>query len=278
MKNIPFSQDKVNNIITLYKQGYNQIQIAKYYNTYNTSIRRILLKNNIKIRPYANVNRGCKNNPFKNKDEYSEYFLGLLLTDGCIRTGQKININLSLTETDKYIIEEFKKWSKSSNKISKEFQKLNSSYMYSFDINNKEAVDWLRLKGNFYNKSKYCKLYIPITWNILRGIFDGDGGWHIINHNKGISFFICGASKVFMNQIIYFLEKYNFHPKLRICLRNNNEFYYVEIYKQNDIKNLGNYLYKNAHIFIKRKYEKWLGFYENKSYKDTLNSGKEMAI
>lgn len=37
-------------------------------------------------------------------------------------------------------------------------------------------------------------------------------------------------------------------------------------------------MYNNAHIYLKRKYERWLTFYENKRDKYTLNSGKEMAI
>lgn len=34
-------------------------------------------------------------------------------------------------------------------------------------------------------------------------------------------------------------------------------------------------MYSNAHIFLKRKYEKWLTFYESKRDKYTLNSGKD---
>jgi hypothetical protein len=34
-------------------------------------------------------------------------------------------------------------------------------------------------------------------------------------------------------------------------------------------------MYSNAHIFLKRKYEKWLAFYENKGKNYTLNSGKD---
>ena len=36
-------------------------------------------------------------------------------------------------------------------------------------------------------------------------------------------------------------------------------------------------MYDNAHIYLKRKYDKWLAFYESKKEKD-LNSGKEIAI
>lgn len=35
-------------------------------------------------------------------------------------------------------------------------------------------------------------------------------------------------------------------------------------------------MYSNAHIFLIRKYVKWLTFYENKKDKYTLNSGKEI--
>ncbi len=40
---------------------------------------------------------------------------------------------------------------------------------------------------------------------------------------------------------------------------------------------IGNELYKNAHIFCKRKYERWLAFYENRKA-NGVNSGKKMAI
>ena len=50
--------------------------------------------------------------------------------------------------------------------------------MTSLTITNEETVEWLDRKGNFKNKSFSCKIYCPITWTILRGIFDGDGGWH----------------------------------------------------------------------------------------------------
>ena len=56
----------------------------------------------------------CKHNPFKRNDEYSEYFLGLLLTDGCITYKDKdhnnLHINLSLSEIDSYMVENFRNW------------------------------------------------------------------------------------------------------------------------------------------------------------------------
>ena len=282
-----FSSEKESEIIKLYKSGMTQKDIANKYNTFNTSIRRVLLRNKIIPRTGSKVNRRCKHSPFKSykkHDEYTEYFLGMLLTDGCItyrhKTSNVPNINLSLTSSDGYIIEKFRDWASPRQKVSNVYQKINGSYMTSVNITNEEAVNWLTRKGNFKNKSYECKIYCPITWHILRGIFDGDGGWRSVN-SGGISFFICGLSEVFMNQINNFLLKHNIKSRIRFDepdKYHKNGIYYVNVYNYSDVIKIGQNMYLNASIFLKRKYEKWLTFYENKRDKYALNSGKEMAL
>jgi len=267
-------------IVALYKKGKSQKEIADMYNTYNTSIRRILLRHKVQLRNSSRVLRYCKHNPFKRNDEYSDYFLGLLLTDGCISTNSsKPNsnaINLSLSEKDGYMVEVFRDWASPKSKVSKILQPINNSYMYSVNITNEEMETWLRRKGNFIRKSYECKIYIPLNWNILRGIFDGDGGFHI--DRERLSFFICSKSLAFIHQIESFLNKYGFTVYVRERKNGNKvSLYYVEIYKIHDILKLGELLYQNAHIFLKRKYERWLAFYESRRAYG-VNSGKEMAI
>lgn len=282
-----YSEEKELEIIELYKKGMTQKDIGIRFNTSNTAIRRVLLRNNIIPRSISKVNRLCKHNPFrtyKRHDEYTEYFLGLLLTDGCISNKfgnvNSQSINLSLASSDGYMIERFRDWTSPQTKISHKYQKRYNSYMDSVDITNEEAVNWLTRKGNFQNKSFHCKIYCPITWQILRGIFDGDGGWHHANKD-GLNFFVCGMSEVFINQINSFLLKQNIKSKIRFsepCKWHKNGLYYVEVHNYADVIKIGYNMYNNAHIYLKRKYEKWLTFYENKRDKYTLNSGKEMAI
>ena len=97
-----FSKEKENSIIQDYLNGKNTVQIAKKWNTYNTSIRRVLLRNNILIRSNVIAHTNVPVCPFKDGDEYSEYFLGLLLTDGCIsrRTANSATITLSLIDEE----------------------------------------------------------------------------------------------------------------------------------------------------------------------------------
>lgn len=150
--------------------------------------------------------------------------------------------------------------------------------MASLSISNEETVEWLTRKGNFKNKSFAAKIYCPITWQILRGIFDGDGGWHHTNKD-GLNFFVCGLSQVFMNQINNFLLKQGIKSKIRFAEPDKwhkNGLYYVEVHNYADVIKIGLNMYSNAHIFLKRKYENWLTFYESKREKYTLNSGKEL--
>ena len=191
-------------------------------------------------------------------------------------SSRNYGINLSLSEVDFYMIELFRNWASPNSKITKTYQKINGSYMYSVTITNREAEEWLRRKANFYRKSYEAKLYIPLNWNILRGIFDGDGGF--LQHNKNsLRFMICSASYTFIQQIYYFLVKNNINPKFRIRKKSNKSVYYIYVYKQDDVIKIGKLMYNNAHIYLNRKYEKWLAFYESKRA-NGVNSRKEMAI
>ena len=109
-----FDKQKELSILEDYKTGKTTVEIAQKCNTYNTSIRRVLLRYSIIPRTTQRVNRLCKHNPFKKSDEMSDYFLGLLLTDGCIMAKSKSSsnyvINLSLSEVDGYIVEAYRDW------------------------------------------------------------------------------------------------------------------------------------------------------------------------
>lgn len=264
-----FSPEKESEIIRKYREGMTQKQIADEYGTFNTSIRRVLIRNGIVPKGNDKQQRLCKHNPFKKNDEYSDYFFGMLMTDGNI--DDRHRIRLSLNERDGYIIEELVKWASPKSKISKTHQKLNDSYMWSASITNEEAYEWLVRRGNFTNKSYEAKVYIPINYNILRGVFDGDGGYS--NTKNTLRFFVCGKSYAFIKQIENFLIKEGYRPKITYC----HGLWYVNLYRFKEVLRLGRQLYKNAHIFCKRKYERWLAFYESRKA-NGVNSGEEKAI
>ena len=266
-----FSPEKELEIIRKYREGMTQKQIADEYGTFNTSIRRVLIRNGIVPKGNDKQQRLCKHNPFKKNDEYSDYFFGLLITDGNIEKNRH-RINLSLNERDGYLIEEFVKWASPKTKITKIHQKLNDSYMWSVTITNEEAYEWLIRRGNFTNKSYEAKLYIPLNYHILRGILDGDGGVVNTNNKSTLRLFICGKSYPFIQQIKGFLIREGYSPKVN-C---QHGLWYVHLYRCEEVLRLGEQLYKDARIFCKRKYERWLAFYESRKA-NGVNSGKGMA-
>lgn len=253
-----FSKEKENSIIQDYLNGKNTVQIAKKWNTYNTSIRRVLLRNNILIRSNVIAHTNVPVCPFKDRDEYSEYFLGLLLTDGCIsrRTANSATITLSLI--DEEIVNEFQNFICPSNKVCKVLHKKYNVYMYSSSTRSKLIADWLDNKGNFYNKSYECDIYTPITSHILRGIFDGDGYCMRRNNGSAFCYGICGKSRIFLEKIQKYLETKNIYFKLY----DRKRLYYLESSKTVEVLKFYNLIYNEAHIYLKRKYDKGHLFWE----------------
>ena len=100
-----FSREKELEIINLYvNEQKTQKEIACIYNTYNTSIRRVLQRNNITIRSNSEVQRKISLEDIIHKEgsDSFDYFLGILITDGCNTNGaivldfceeNKINLN-----------------------------------------------------------------------------------------------------------------------------------------------------------------------------------------
>lgn len=266
-----FNPEKESEILRMYRGGMTQKQIADELGTYNTSIRRVLIRNGITPKGNDKQQRLCKHNPFRKGDEYSDYFLGLLMTDGNI--DDRHRIRLSLNEKDGYLIQEFLNWASPKSKLTKTLQKLNNSYMWSASITNEDAYEYLIKRGNFHNKSFEAKLYTPINYTILRGIFDGDGGYAITNNGSTLRFYICGKSATFIKQIEAFLIKNGYSPRVTYI----HDLWYVNLYRVEDVIGIGEQLYNNAHIFCRRKYERWLAFYESRRA-NGVNSGEETAI
>ena len=243
-----------NEIITQYNNGYSTLYLAKKYNTYNTSIKRLLIRNNIYIRNAHEAANSIKKCPFKDNDEYSDYFLGLLLTDGCITYNKsKTSRYTSLSSKDKHIIESFRNFVCPKNKVSEYYQKKSHTYIYSTGTRSHLVSDWLESKGNFVNKSYDCDIYIPLNFNILRGIFDGDGYWHL--YRNSLSFGICSKSFIFINKIKDFLNTYGIISYIYIKKKSKNSFlYYLEVHKTIFILKLIYLLYNKATIYLERKF------------------------
>lgn len=227
-------------IVKLYKQGKTQQEIATLYNTYNTSIRRVLLRNNIIPRngkDIANLKRFVTANPFKDGAD-KDYWLGVLATDGNISDTN--SITLALSEKDKELLEKFKDFLGGKVNITTDPKNI-----LRISFKSPLIASYLNALGISPRKSLSLDLKIPITFDMLRGILDGDGSVH--NKVNSISFY--SSSIKFIFKINNFLTSHSFQTKLKIYTKNRiNPFYGISIYGKQQLEGLYNFMYYSEDI------------------------------
>jgi|688.fasta_scaffold500504_1 hypothetical protein len=217
-------------------------------------IKKILLKNNVKIINKQNLIRF---DPFifdNINTEEKAYWLGFLFADGYIN--KKNGLELSLATIDKEHILKFSKFLKFTGKIYEDKSRVRLC------ISNKYFTDKLKSYNCINNKSLILdppNISIFKDKNLIkdfiRGYIDGDGCLHLKRNNKLI-FSVLGTY-----QFIEFIQTYIL----------NELFISVNIYK--DKRSLNNtfilqtsyskalkivdYFYKNSNIYLDRKYTKY---------------------
>ena len=248
-----YSKEKVDYIIQQYKLGLNQKQIADKLNTYNTTIRRILMQNGIPLISSQERWRTININAF---DDYSnksvQYWLGAIVADGCLTK------RVLVFETiDKAWVEKLKDFLNPNLKVNSNNPKKGKT-LYRFSVKCKGLDKKLLKYGITERKSLTISFKERITWDFFRGVFDGDG---CITHcnNNNVRLQIVSGSSIFIGQLYTFLIQEGFHPTKTKSIKNRKNIQYsVNIFRQKELKLLYNLLYIEAgNNFLERKYQKF---------------------
>ena len=223
--------------------------------------------------------------------EEKAYFLGLLYADGCNYEDKGI-IKIDLIEKDSYILETLKDLLKANNKISHYPAKtklINGKYCdcqpsCRLLINNKHISSILASYGMISHKSKkgmYIKNniipdYLYNHW--IRGLIDGNGGisyWvdNIQTEHKKFQINYCGTTDIVNKLATYFSENFNCKPTItsRYPDRNNNNLQFT-ICGNQIVRKITDWLYKNATIYLQRKYDKYLELIKENNRKENDNN------
>jgi hypothetical protein len=246
-----FSEEIERFIVTEYLSGKNQKEIANQLNTYNTSIRRVLLRNGI---PLISSSERWSNrtNIFDNMSEEAQYWIGFLAADGGIHSKSN-RILLGSSEKDYKHLELYSKFVKAP--IKRIYNKVYKIYEVRVGFRDKAIKDFLVKIGITPNKSKTLKLNIPLNRHILRGVFDGDG---YAKKDKGY-IEIATASEDFKNQISTFLTENNIHHTIH---GKRKTLFIVGVYTKKECKKLYKLFYNNATVFLERKKAVLSPFYD----------------
>ena len=194
--------------------------------------------------------------------EEKAYWLGFLYADGSVSSTDN-RIELGLAEKDLNHIEKFKEFIGVPNKIS--YRPQTKSYRYSFkSIPCKED---LIKQGCVPKKSLILKFpteqQVPnyLIKHFIRGYFDGDGWFS--NTSSCFQVGIIGTED-FIKGFLNIIEIQNKNNKIFTVHREDGAKRYV-FGGLNDVTNFLNWIYKDATIYLDRKYNHYLDFINNGS-------------
>lgn len=266
-------------IIQEYLDGRTQPSIAEEFRfATNTTIRRILIKHNIPFRDCGEYRRLVKCNIFSNLNDPSvQYWLGYIAADGCIHSSNVIEISTNL---DPQHLQKYINWAAYPLKItSYKDKRYNDIYGHRVSFSNSETAEFLISLGLTPKKSLTLDIKFPLTWDFIRGVFDGDGCISEINKRTGpikrARFQIATGSASFKTQLVQFFEQEGITSKCQIRTSGKNPLHLINIYRIKDIELIYNKFYSNASYYLERKYKKFGAFIRESDKVDITNSGND---
>ncbi len=232
-------------------------KVQEKFNLSHPTISKIL--KDVPKYPKAKIfNPNLKEHFFEIIDsEEKAYFLGLIIADGNVfkdNTGRQASISITLDLEDEYMLLKFKEILCANTIIAHDNRGCGQIAIRS----NIMAND-LAKYGVIPRKSAYT--YLPIIDekymnHLIRGILDGDGSIRAIETDKNnrfahyISF--CGTHQL-MQDISNYCNKLKLNTILKVYDYQNKQLSDIKIQAKNDMYIFGEWLYKDATIYLKRK-------------------------
>lgn len=223
--------------------------------------------------PKAKLNNPNANERFFEKIDSEEkaYFLGLLISDGNVfkdNTGRQASISITLDLKDEYILQKFKEVLNVNTSISKDGRGCGQ-----IAIRSNLMADDLKQYGVVPRKSYIT--YLPkindiYMSHLIRGILDGDGS--ILaklsprqdGHNKYLhSISFCGSHQLMEDIAKYLYNNLQLKQSIQVYDYQDKNLSDIHIQNYEDMEKVGNWLYKDATIYLIRKNNIYNSFKEH---------------
>ena len=267
---LAISKLEKNNIKHLYEKGFSTTEISKLYKKSRETIAKILFRE-FKVIP---VKQGFKvNEDFFDciDSEIKAYLLGFFFADGCIEKDTK-RFGLCNSIDDIEIIKLFQKYICPEAEIKITINSkgaLNRKPQCVFRWSSKYMAESIEKLYNLKSRKTYYNLEFPnisekFQKDFIRGYFDGDGSILIQYYSKGgipssTANFIANNIS-FIDNLCKIFDNNNIEYRKTTKISKNNYILYCLIIHGKKTVNLFNYLYKDATIFLDRKYQKFLTY------------------
>lgn len=196
--------------------------------------------------------------------EEKAYFLGLIISDGNVfndGTGRQASISITLDSNDEYILDAFRNALCANTSISHDGRGCSQIAVRS----NRLAKSLARY-GVVPRKSHitYLPLNIPKEMfpHLIRGIFDGDGSIQAHQHGTRFlhAFGFCGSHRLMEDIANYFQKHLDLAGAISVYDYKNKELSDLKLQTIQDMYTFGEWMYKDATIYLQRKKDKYLEF------------------
>lgn len=248
-------------IILLYKKGYSMEHIGKILNLNRASVNYRLKINNIKKRNKKGI-KHSQRSPVITLDFFKEkitkdingfdYFLGIFASDGNV-CNNIVRIS-GIADENREFLEHWCNFLDNKVIIHRRLRQNKIAYYNEVCFKNQDIVNLL---SNNYGitPNKTFSIKLPyINWNVIRGLFDGDGCLVKDKRCQSWKFEIVSASIDLVNQLDDFFKNNNINSHIY----KEGTLYKITILQKKCLKELYYNLYKDCSYYLQRKYEKFL--------------------
>lgn len=265
---IIYTEEQEQQIIDMYlNQNMSTVKIGKIFGTTNKPIAKVLERYNI-------PRTGVGQRKYKLNEEYFDeintqnkaYILGFLYADGnnCM---SKQTIRIGLQEEDKQILEDMRKEICSEKELkyidnsNKHDNGYNYKNMWQLDMFSKHMCESLNKIGMTPNKSlsvTFPNIDKSLYSSFIRGVFDGDGCIHSSTKHK----YVYNCSIVGTYDLCYKIQEIcnceGIESHIREASNHNGITAVFEVYRKDSVIKFLDYMYKDAEMYLERKYQRYL--------------------
>lgn len=206
-------------------------------------------------------------------NQYKAYWLGFIFADGFMSKSKhgRDYIGISISKIDENHLHKFKEHIKSTYpintyKVTQGF-KVGAEYVRIL-MKSDKAISKLKEYGIDYKKSFNCKFpsedIVPkhLMNHFIRGYYDGNGSLKLHSSRNSIKDYtiaFCGTKDMMENIQKYIPISRIYKLRQRYPERNNNN-YDLEIGGRLQVKQILEYIYNDAEVYLDRKYERYKEF------------------
>lgn len=256
-------------LIELYLQNKSSRKCAEFFNVSRTTIIKLLHELNICNVP---IKYTVDETLFNQNTEQSFYWAGFLAADGCIHQKRQA-ISIGLSEKDKEHLEKYKLALNATYPIHKYLVKnsnrnpaWNDCFKSEISIRSQKLITGLERFNVGPRKTHtlifpdWLKNHILVN-HFMRGYFDGDGSFYLAVSKGKITkqlFFSLRGTTEFLTIYRDILEQNCQLKKRDKPIRINYNIGTLEYGGNNLVKKIGDFLYKDATVYMDRKHNLYL--------------------